>query len=108
VTFEIDQNGSIALAFAPSPVVNLQNTGCRNRFGRSVSHKSQNSVAADWHSHFGECPSTSFTAKFQTGLALFGDQTISPPGIWNNNIRKLLCKGLAFAHRVITKETTNQ
>src|SRR5262249_61015161 len=76
--FQIDDNGAVAVAFAPGPIVEADDFRWRIRGCCETSHASEHDVATARHALTPELPSTGRPATGEPSLCLAGCQPERP------------------------------
>jgi hypothetical protein len=97
VALQIDDDGAVALAAPPGPVINADDARRRSRFNRRGPDQAQQGVAADRHGEPVRQAGARFTAGMQSYAALRFGEADGPPNPGQGHFRQLFSKDPARA-----------
>ena len=104
---EVDEDRSIALAFAEGKIVDAEMAWGGRRGGRLTTGEAQEGIGADGHTLAPCQAATRFTTNFQPKMALLIKQTCGAAGIGQQQSWYGLAKRLAPAVCVVAEEATD-
>ena len=104
---EVDDNGAVALSFAPGPVVDTDEAQGFRRWSVDVFDAPQQGVRAGGHGRLGCQPRSRFTTQGRANGAMGLSQAPGRSSVLGGDLIKGLSEDAPRAHRGSTEETAD-